>query len=54
MEQLSKDEELERGIYDNKIEIIPISRKEEENYFININKGNESYYHIYFNDKKKK
>ncbi len=55
MEQLSKDEKLDEGINDNKIEIelIPMARKEAENYFINMKKGYESYYHIYFDNKKK-
>ena len=36
------------------IEIIPISPEENEYKFININEGNESYIHIYFNDDEKK
>ena len=35
------------------IEIFPIN-KDDKNYFINIQKENELYYHIYFNDEKKK
>ena len=55
MEELSQDKELDKGIYDNQIEIeiIPNTSKEDKNYFIYIKKENESYYHIYFNGKKK-